>query len=318
MPIQETDITLKRDLKMVNISSLLNMLPISNLEPNWIGIIRGFSEKLLESEEWRETDIWFIEPPAGQHVPFVDPVETMALLFAHQGMGPEEAAAEAAAEYEELRLRLGDAERVRFYNYSELDSPECIPAPVLIAYLRAKRLVAECVTDFLDHAVSVAVATPIFQGPDNWNDPWPLSELPDVPPPRAMIEFYPGPPWDENAEEERYSERFEEWRRIIRPVAEELEKTLGEPVYYFADLDDELDDDNGHRFLVLHWVCTFKPDSLFVRFLVETTHSQDVDELKCALIEPENYVHQHKMYNAFIGLETSGWPTFEYIPSVAG
>lgn len=55
----------------------------------------------------------------------------------------------------------------------------------------------------------------------------------------------------------------------MRPIAQELETALGKAVYYFKEIGDDLDDNNVHRFLVLHWCCTYKPESAFVRFLLK-------------------------------------------------
>src|SRR5699024_11084503 len=112
--------------------------------------------------------------------------------------------------------------------------------------------------DFFERAADVAAHTPMLCGPDNWQLPYSLADLPIVPPPKAMIEFVPGAPWvdideyyDEEVEIRRHPD-FLRWRESIRPVAQTLEESLGEPVYYFADLDDDLDDDSVHRFLILH------------------------------------------------------------------
>ena len=63
------------------------------------------------------------------------------------------------------------------------------------------------------------------------------------------------------------SAKFEVWRESMRPIADRLEKSLGEPVYYFSVPDCDTDDDNAHHFLVLHWLCTCWPESTHVKFL---------------------------------------------------
>ncbi|MCB1615947.1 MAG: hypothetical protein KDI30_08035 [Pseudomonadales bacterium] len=89
----------------------------------------------------------------------------------------------------------------------------------------------------------------------------------------------------------------------MRPIADRLEKSLGEPVYYFSVPDCDTDDDNAHRFLVLHWLCTCWPESTYVKFLISSSGAQDMDELKTALINPDNYRHPFKMSDAFFGIE---------------
>lgn len=53
---------------MLDISALLKALPFSALEPCGIASIYGLSSN------GASPDLWLYEPPAGQHVPFVEPV----------------------------------------------------------------------------------------------------------------------------------------------------------------------------------------------------------------------------------------------------
>lgn len=295
---------------MTDIHALLRVLPVSGLDTQCIAMISGFTDEARG--EWREPRVHFFEPPAGQLEPYVDPVEALTILFRHQGTFPDVAAALATAEYTELRPCLEIVERVRFHDFLEPDSPECVPASVLIALLRKKRLIADDVIDFLERAVAAVTRAPIFTGPDNWDAPSSIAELPDLPMPKAMIEFLPGTPYDAAMDEGNRADPFPAWREEIRPVAERLGETLGEPVYYFADLDCDYDDDSGHRFLALHWWCTYRPGSLYVSFLLEASSAQDIEEFKTALISEESYQHPFKMNDAFIGLE-SNICRFEYI-----
>lgn len=176
---------------MIDIPALLRSQPISGLAPQWIAIIKGLDEEA--TSERLDPDIWLLEPPAGQHVPFVDPVKTMEIMFRHQGAEPGEAANRAVIEYAKLRLRLRIYEHVRFFDLFDPEPPECIPVPVLTAYLEEKKLVAATVIDFLNRAVDAVTHASIFRGPDNWNNPWTLAELPNLPTAQAMIEFIPGP-----------------------------------------------------------------------------------------------------------------------------
>ncbi|AOX99903.1 hypothetical protein BJP62_05165 [Jeongeupia sp. USM3] len=197
-----------------------------------------------------------------------------------------------------------DARWVNFFDDLEPESPECLPLPDFMTWLRGEKLVPSNIMDFFEQAAEVATHTPMFRGPDNWNKPWSLESLPALPPPKAMIEFVPGPPWNDfEFDWETQDNPFLHWREAMRPVALDLEKVLGEPVYYFKKLGDELDDDAVHRFLVLHWCCTYRPESAFVRFLLKVSEAKDVDELKAALINPASYTYLFKMNDAFVGLE---------------
>jgi hypothetical protein len=53
-----------------------------------------------------------------------------------------------------------------------------------------------------------------------------------------------------------------------------------------------------------------------VKFLVSRSGAKNVEELKAALINPENYTQPFKMNDAFIGIETNAC-RFEYFPSNA-
>lgn len=293
---------------MVDLNMLQRVLPISGLEPQWVAIIDGFSH-MPKKDSWREI-IKFVEPPAGQHIPYVDARRAMALLFKHQGMFDQDAKARADAEWSEMKYQYDTTKRLVFYDYLGSNPDEYIPAPALIMHLRQKKLVPDDVAEFLDRSVATVLEAPIFQGPDNWDAPWSIVTLPDEPPAKAMIEFVPGPPWDEDDET---SERFEAWRDSMRLVAGDLEKVLGEPVYYFKVPDCDTDDDNVHRFLVMHWLCTCSPESDYVKFLVASSGAIDVEELKAALIHPNNYTQPFKMNDAFIGIEPRAC-RFEYFP----
>ena len=298
-------------MRMVDIAALLRVLPVSDLEPDHLAWIRGFSEKL--PDEWKEPHLVFLEPPAGQHVPFIDPVEALALLLRYQGQEHDAALIEAKAAFAEFRPRLHVPECVTTYRCVDYDGPECISFTRFMELLLEKDQVSTDIVEFLERAAAVVAASPMFEGPDNWGSPWKLSDLPDLPPEKAMFEFIPGPPWDMGTYEDRL---FDVWRDSLRPIAERLEKALGEPVYYFATPGDEHDDDAGHRFLWLHWCCTARPDSAFIRFLVGVSGAGDVEELKQALIDPASYVHPFKMNDAFRGLESSSC-RLEYIPPKA-
>ena len=206
-----------------------------------------------------------------------------------------------------------------FFDDLEPDSPECLPLPDFLVWLRRadnqqgqqscndladKILVAPDILDFFEQVALVASTTKMFWGPDSRDDMWSLATLPTLPPPKAMIEFVPGPAWDDfELGGWETGNTFLRWREDMRPIAQALETVLGEPVYHFKALDDELDDDDVHRFLVLHWCCTYKPDSDFVRYLLRVSGARDVEALKAALIDPTSYTQPFTMNRAFRGLE---------------
>ncbi|MBW7863229.1 MAG: hypothetical protein H3C30_02315 [Candidatus Hydrogenedentes bacterium] len=285
---------------MTDIAALNKVLPVSSLDTQTLALIRGFSENL--SNDWREPCISLLEPPAGLHVPFIDPVEALTVLLIYEGEKPDAALARAKVCHEELRGRLMVPNRVIFYDYLMCSSPECLSAVAFNEYLREKRLVSPEIIDYLERITAAIADAPIFKGPDTWPSWWSLSTMPALPPPNAMIEFFPVPLWDD---EHSPIVPFETWRESMRSVAAVLQGELGKPVYYFADPNDDCDEDNIHRFLVMHWCCTSYPDSAFVQFILEVSGAANLEALKEALIDPKNYTHPFQMNDAFIGLEAN-------------
>lgn len=314
---------------MVDIAAMMKVLPVSSLEPNWVAALGGFSDR-PKDERWKDT-IWLREPPAGQHVAYIEPLRAMETLLRLQGVPLEVARACAGAAVAHMKADIEEDQWINFFDDLEPESPACLPVSDFVAWLRdvprridgsadrlmpgvqgSSKLDGEALTvppgilDFFEQAAAVTATTPMFSGPDNWEAPWSLQDLPPASPPKAMIEFVPGPPWgDIDAWDDwRLTDNpFMRWREAIRPVALELERVLGEPVYYFADLTSDIDDDNVHRFLVLHWCCTYQPASAFVRYLLKISGAEDVEELKAALIDPASYTQPFEMYGGFAGLE---------------
>ena len=312
----------------VDIQALMLALPVSGLEPQCLASIGGLIA-VPKDRRWQET-IALLEPPAGQRVPYINPVAALEKTLRCRGVEKASARNRAIEAVTLMRADLAEDRWVNFFDDLKPESPECLPLPDFVAWLRStvnlenpqgfeglaseEMLVTPDILDFFEQAAQVAATTPMFRGPDNWNDACSLENLPELPPPKAMIEFVPGPPWDDcDVDWETQDNPFLRWREAMRPVAHKLEKALGEPVYYFKDLGDELDDDDVHRFLVLHWCCTHKPESAFVRFLLKVSGAKDVEELKAALIDPGNYTHSFKMNGSFVGLEALSC-RIDYLP----
>jgi hypothetical protein len=313
---------------MVDIAALMKVLPVSALEPNWVASLGGFID-MPKDRGWQER-IRLLEPPAGQRVPYIEPVEALEKLLRRQGVTPEDAKARALEAVARMKEDVAEDHWCNFFDNLEPESPECLPVPDFVAWLRDERrrvnelasllkldgqgfkeltseemLVPSDIVDFFEQAAEVATRTPMFRGPDNWDEAWSLENLPALPPPKAMIEFVPGPPWDDSewGDWKTGDNPFLRWREAMRPIAQALKTALGEPVYYFADLSSDIDDDDVHRFLALHWCCTHKPESAFVRYLLKVSGASDVEELKAALVDPASYTHPFKMNGSFEGLE---------------
>lgn len=313
----------------VDIDALMHALPVSGLEPQCLASIGGLIA-VPKDRRWQET-IALLEPPAGQRVPYIDPVAAQEKILRHQGVEMTLAKTRAIEAVSRMRADLTEDRWVNFFDGLNPESPECLPLPDFVAWLRStgnledqqgfeglageEMLVTSDILDFFEQAAEVAATTPMFRGPDNWGEAWSLENLPALPPPKAMIEFVPGPPWDDcDVDWEIQDNPFLRWREAMRPVAQELEKALGEAVYNFKELGNELDDDDVHRFLVLHWCCTHKPGSAFVRYLLKVSGAKDVEDLKAALIDPASYTHPFKMNSSFIGIEALSCH-LNYLPS---
>ena len=294
---------------MVDIDALMRVLPISSLKPHAVACLYGLGNS-ADPSEGRE-HVVLLEPPAGCS-PFLDPRRTLEILLQGHGLPPWEARAHALTAMATLEARVPERRRVHFLDDSNPDSPACVSVPDFVSWLRyedarALRLRSD-VIDFVEDAALLCARTPIFRGPENLCPPDPalsLLGLPELPPPKAMIEFVPGAPWADHdawGDWKTTNNPFIRWRDAIHKVAGMLERALGEPVYRFADLDDEYDDDDVHRFLMLQWCCVWKPESAFVRYLLRVTGAPDAEALAAALVDPASYRYPFEMNDASVGL----------------
>ena len=283
----------------MGVEALMKALPLSGILAESIAGLTVFLP--VESKRFSiEHAIEFLEPPAGQRVPFVNPVAALTILLRRdKELSENEAAERARQAYSELRPRLPLLERPRLFEEFSglLQVPECVPVCRFTTFLRERGLVSEYLIDFLDQAADVTGRVMIFFNDyGNWKYGRRLSETPDMPPPFSMFDALVGLPgmvlMDLETEEDDWPiHLFLEWKEKISPAVERLERELGKEVYYFSDPDCEWDDDISHRYLALHCICSLLPDSNFVQYLVEVTDLPDVEALKAALLEPSSYYH---------------------------
>ena len=322
----------------LDVQALTRALPISGLEPQAIAHITGLVG-MPEGSPFPHR-IPLLEPPAGQHQPYIEPIYALEAFLRRQGL-PEIAAKEQALTAAlKMRAEVADVHWVCFLNSAQPSPPEQLPLPELITWLRnqssrshgtgtagigsAPIHIAPEILDFLEQVTQKLPRMPQFTDPDHWNITWPLIALPEQPPPKAMMEFLHRPLWadDDDAhwvhDPDAYYPMylpFQRWREAMRPVAQALEAALGEPVYRFANLASDIDDDDVHRFLVLHWCCTQKPDSGFVRYLLKASGAHSVEALKAALINLANYTQAYKMHDTSLScMEVCPCPDFHYSP----
>ncbi len=272
--------------------TILKVLPVTGIEAQWVARLTCFARK--EPGEFLEPDITFLEPPAGQHVPYVDPVEAMAILLRAEGIPKINAEEVATAKFKVLRQNIPLMEHPRLFENNAASVPECIPVHRFVEFLGLSGLVSRQLIGFIksaeEHTRENCVFRHLLTG-----EQWHLEELPDIPPPTAMVEFFVGLPqdiaWqvDPDYEDGTWSKVLLSWRSFIRPVARHLKKSLRKEVYHFQKMDSVHDDDFCHRFLTLHYWCSMLPNSDYVKYLVEVSELPDVETLKRELINPLNY-----------------------------
>ena len=287
---------------MLDMMALLRTQPISGLEPELMGLIDGFGAGVAGWLPYEPASIWLLEPPAGRRDLYLDPVMALSVIYRHLGQPAHAARVRAVSECERLYASIPVTDTVRFYNYLSPDSPLCIPAPALTRFLRDSQKLASPLPVSLDRAIEAVQSGVRFTTIDQHDTPWTLASLPALPPPPAMIEFVSAAGWEYQGDLEHNTRSFNAWRNRMRPIAARLEQALGEPVYRFADPGLETGDDNMHRFLLLHWLCSFLPASPYVRFMVEASGAAHVEALKSALLDPSSYAQPFKMHDAFYSL----------------
>ncbi|MCL1875426.1 MAG: hypothetical protein FWF87_04105 [Synergistaceae bacterium] len=291
---------------MIDINSLMRALPVYGLKSQILAYISGFPRP---GKTWVSV-ICFLEPPAGRHEPYVEPVDFMQRIFIHEGTNADEALNLATDQYSKLRESLSIFERPVLYKLGfESGATEHVPVAVLLKHMNENKLASDHLIDFFRKASEVTQLLPLFDDSEGRHFCHRLIDLPDAPFPRVMIEFDPVP-WVYDKNDEQI---FWAWREAIKPIAESLEEELGESVYEFADMEHELHD-SVHRFLKLHWICSYAPDSSYVRYLMEVSGAENVDELKAALISPANYAHPFMMYFPICYIEASACDLMTYLP----
>jgi hypothetical protein len=302
------------------IDNLLHVMPVCNIEPNTLAMLGCFSTPLAD-EDNKGLSFDLLEPPAGQHLPFVDAISMLTILYQHAGIDADNAKLRAQLMMDSIRPSLPPFHSVLLYTGISIeDVPECVAAIVIVEHLRHEAVVPVDTLNFITKSIDALAEIRIFRGPDNWREPIRLSQLPDLPSPKAMMEFFVGLPSDicetlnpDSSDTNTMMEPFYKWREQIRPAVEQLEKQIGQQLFYFADLDYELDDDVCHRYLALHCLCSLLPKIKFVQFLVDITGAKDVEELKNYLLSKESYTHPFEMNGAFVGLEAGPFLNFRYL-----
>ncbi len=294
---------------VLKLEAMVRCLPVSDLEAATLGVVSGWH--VADANAPTRPAIRWMEPPAGVHVPYVDPVQATAVLLQHQGQASGLAHASALAHFAALRPQLVVVDRVRYLDDFEPDSPEHIPGDRWLDHLRAQACVPQHVLDFLSQTLRACTEIAAFDHPDAPGQRLSLQALPERPPANSLIQFQPGYPWGAEDGVRAGIARgcplsgWMAWRNLALTHALAIEARWGASPLYLADPDDALDDDLIHRFLVLHWCCTCKPESAYVQFLLEASGASSVDVLKAALLAPENYSQPYAVRGVFDKMEPS-------------
>ncbi|NCB32223.1 MAG: hypothetical protein EOM66_12555, partial [Clostridia bacterium] len=175
--------------------------------------------------------LWYRFLP-GWHIVFLPVLlafAAMTALFRFQGLAEAEARRQAVREFDRLQPGLSGAEAVIFFTSKVSNSFTAIPASRLLAHLREQQALSADLAEFLRRAVYALTWTPLCHDPEQHASPWSLAEQPDIPPPKALREFFPRPPLDEDGYLEDYAADFEAWRKAIRSDAFRLAQVLVEP-----------------------------------------------------------------------------------------
>jgi hypothetical protein len=122
---------------MVDIAALMKVLPVSALEPDWVASLGGFID--VPKDRWREERIGLLEPPAGQRVPYIEPVDALEKLLRRRDIAPEDAKARAVEAVARMKDDVAEDRWVNFFDDLEPESPDCLPVPDFVAWLRDER-----------------------------------------------------------------------------------------------------------------------------------------------------------------------------------
>ncbi len=281
----------------------MRALPVSSLQPQTIALIETANDN---KGRFEHHFIELLEPPAFDNVPYIRPSDALQALDAHHQLSEEKQPCRSKTLKIELERAFPESKWVQFFNPSNPDAAGAITAASFIEWLKTRALVDPEILTLLSLANEEATEAKMFSGPDYYDEPWSLKTQPKLSPPKAMIQYLPGPPWSDhefNTDHSRAEKAFLAWREQMRPVANKLEQQLGQSVYYFADYDDELDDDDAHRFLVLHWCCSWHPEAAFTQNLTKASKASNIEELKLALIDTASFNHPFEMNKSLIGIE---------------
>jgi hypothetical protein len=291
------------------LNRILQVMPFTGMEAKSLGYIIGLSGQ--------EDSLAIVEPPAGIHVPYIDPVRLVSATLVHEGWDNARAMGAAREAYLRIRPDLELQQRPILYTGDEEDirfMAEMIPMRTAIDLLSPLVIGNGFVLSFLEKAEHASTVCRTFFGSDFGRATKNLLELPDSQTPRLMYMslscLSTQIALDISAEEPDFR-IYKKWKDNIRISVARIEAMHGKQVFCYKDPNCDYDDDLCHLFLGLHYYTTACPESPLAEFMLEVTGLPSIDMLLEALLKPENYTHPWAVCDPFFNVET--WPIrFDY------
>lgn len=282
---------------MTDVFRLHRVLPAISIQTDEIARVQGGRS---------DNTIDLLLPPAGWLEPAVKVSDLLTFALIEAGHARADAEAMAAVMAEALLADLPLERRPLMLDSPNAQTVVCAAVTDALRPLFAmggrEAAVADAIWRFADAAACGRVFKYGELGPDGCS----LRELGPDPLPAGLTEFWPGIASDltwrlcEDGNTPALDKMYD-WMRGMRPQIEALEAAAGTRLFYFKQPDDELDDDQAHRFLALDYVCHMIPDSDYVAYLAEVSGAPSVAALRAALRAPDAYSPYFRLYYSFAG-----------------
>ena len=249
-------------------------------------------EKLAGSGETHS--IYLYVPPAQFHEPFVAGLDALTILLMRELLSDSAIRIKAARLFTELTSSLPPEERP--VNCETFDT--FLPFVVLVPWTRFLEFCHNRAIVDVDwfHRLSRigqnCTKIRLFKGWQWDGQILRLHDFPPLPTTKSWIEFYPSAAHQDLV--------YWAWRKEIIPILAYLQTVTGRECGHLFDPDDDVDDDNLHRYILLHLLCQRWPQSIYVDWLCELTGASNVAELQAALIAPALYCQQWDAYDPFL------------------
>ena len=293
----------RTSFEMTNVFALNRVLPPISIETDCLARIVG-------TQAGNKLDM--LVPPAGWLEPAVSVADMLTFALIEAGHGPAEAKSIATVWEDTLLATLPAERRPVMLDYAGIHACASVSdvARVLADLGQREAEAAAALSRLSDEA---ACSTRFTYG-ELGNSTRSLRDLGSEPLQSGLTEFWPGIGSNVAwllAEDDRPAEgKMLAWMEMMRPTIEALEATVGTRLFYFKEPDDDLDDDQAHRFLALDYVCHMIPDSSFVRYLVEASGAPSVEALRASLLAPASYSPDFRLFDSFHGPEVSSQQEF--------